>query len=254
MPDPALGPVRFARYAFGPNALGYCGPDSAGELFELGTERPTDGARIDSAAIRELARGFEGAWPYLALIAECNGIADPLDARVVDAYWLGNPLLDACSPGRFGASLEARFRARLRPSEWRWLAGKPADGGRPVHAFHVFDVFPRVGLIRSGATDRVVEIADRCRVRWGRVLERDGDWLVVSGRPLVLEAGCLGLGEPRAERVQGWRHGRGFLAAVEPGDMVSMHWDWACERLTEAQTARLAGWTANALAVANRTI
>jgi len=27
------GPIRFARYAYGPNRLGYCGPDAADELL-----------------------------------------------------------------------------------------------------------------------------------------------------------------------------------------------------------------------------
>ncbi|HXI46248.1 MAG TPA: DUF6390 family protein, partial [Candidatus Acidoferrales bacterium] len=31
---PEPGPLRFARYAFGPNKLGYCGPDAASELFQ----------------------------------------------------------------------------------------------------------------------------------------------------------------------------------------------------------------------------
>jgi hypothetical protein len=251
MPELASGPVRFARYAFGPNLLGYCGPDAAGELFELASDASSS---VDVRAIRQLARGFEGAWPYLALIADCNGIPDPLDERVVDAYWLGNGLLDACGPRALGESLRQRFRSRLDADDWRWLATKPEAGARPVHAFHVFDVFPRVGLIRSGATDHILEIADRCRVRWGRVLERDGDWLVVGARPLVLVDGRLTLGEERAERVQGWREGVGFLPHVTAGDLVSMHWDWACERLAAGEAARLAGWTRRALEVANRTI
>ena len=40
--------------------------------------------------LRDLAAGFEGAYPYLELIAAANGIEDPLDTRVVDAYWIGN--------------------------------------------------------------------------------------------------------------------------------------------------------------------
>src|SRR4249919_2138534 len=95
----APGPVRFARYAYGPNRLGYCGPDAADELLGEATEGG------DLRRIRELARGFEGAWPYLELIARANGIADPLDGRVVEAYWLGNRLLDGVPVGMFGESL-----------------------------------------------------------------------------------------------------------------------------------------------------
>src|SRR5690349_13936576 len=143
------GPILFARYAFGPNRLGYCGPDAVVELFEEGTRGG------DERALRELAQGFEGAWPYLELIARANRIDDPLDRRVVEAYWLGNELLDAVRPADLGSSLAARFRPRLRADGWRWLAGKPEAGAVPVHAFHVLDVFPRVGLLRSGSIDHV---------------------------------------------------------------------------------------------------
>ena len=142
------GPVLFARYAYGPNRLGYCGPDAIEELFGEAA-----GGVADDRALRELARGFEGAWPYLELIARANGLADPLDVRVVEAYWLGNDLLDAVRPDEFGGSLAVRFRPRLRPDGWRWLADKPGRGAVPVHAFHVLEVFPRVGLLRSGSVD-----------------------------------------------------------------------------------------------------
>ena len=89
------GPLLFARYAYPPNELGYCGPTDPGALLESAS----DG--FDLAELAHLATGFAGAWPYLELIAGCNGIADPLDARVVEAYWVGNPLLekvpDSCS-------------------------------------------------------------------------------------------------------------------------------------------------------------
>jgi hypothetical protein len=245
---PVPGPVRFARYAYGPNRLGYCGPDGAQELFEQAT------VGGDEAALRALASRFEGAWPYLELIARANGLLDPLDPRVVEAYWLGNPLLERVTPALLGASLEGRFRPRLRPDGWRWLATKPEAGAVPVHAFHVLDVFPRVGLLRSGALDRVVETIDSCRIRWGRVLERDGDWLVVSTVPLALADGRLVLAPPRAERIRAWQDGAGFIDPPEPGDVVSIHWDWACERLDARRLAALVGWTERELELANRTI
>jgi len=40
-----------------------------------------------------IAQRFLGAWPYLSLIAAANA-RDPLDADVVEAYWVGNRLLD----------------------------------------------------------------------------------------------------------------------------------------------------------------
>jgi hypothetical protein len=245
---PAPGPVRFARYAFGPNRLGYCGPDEAGELFQqatVGRELPK---------LRELAAQFEGAYPYLCLIAESNGIADPLNAAVVEAYWLGGGLLAKVRARDFGASLEARFRSRLHGDGWRWLGSKPEVGATPNHAFHVLDVFPRLGFMRSGEMDRVIQVMDSCRIRWGRVLERDGDSLVVSAVPLEMVDGKLQLGSPRVEHVRGWVEGAGFVDDVVAGDVVSIHWDWACERLDAERLAGLQQSTSAELRLANLTI
>ena len=182
------GPIRFARYAYGPNRLGYCGPDAADELLGEAAEGG------DLRRIRELATGFEGAYPYLELIARSNGIADPLDERVVEAYWLGSDLLDRVPAAGFGASVEARFKPRVRGDTWRWLATKAPEGARPVHAFHVLDVFPVVGLLRGGHTDDVLRTIDSCRIRWGRVIERIGGQLVVDfddAGEVVLRAGVV---------------------------------------------------------------
>ena len=247
---PAPGPVRFARYAFGPNRLGYCGPDEAGELFAqatVGRELPR---------LRELATRFEGAYPYLELIAGSAGIADPLDARVVAAYWLGGPLLDRVSPAALCRNLEQRFRPRLAGDSdgWRWLGGKPERGAVPNHAFHVLDVFPRVGLLRGGEVANAMQVMDSCRIRWGRILERDGDSLVVSTVPLDYEGGRLQLGAPRVERIRGWVDGHGFVEDAVAGDVVAIHWDWACERLDAARLAALRTATVRELALANQTM
>jgi hypothetical protein len=242
------GPIRFARYAFGPNQLGYCGPNEAGELFG----QATSGG--DDRKLRELARQFEGAYPYLALIARAGGCPDPLDASVVEAYWLGGGLSESVRPRALGDSLDDRFRRRIPADRWRWLAAAADVGALPNHAFHVLDVFPKVGLMRTGQIDRVLETMDSCRVRWGRVLERDGDHLVVSANPLALVDGRLALGEPRPERVRGWVDGTGFVGDVTAGEVVSIHWDWACERLDARQLARLRHSTAREIEIANRTI
>jgi hypothetical protein len=245
---PVPGPIRFARYAFGPNSLGYCGPDEAGELFQQAT------VGHDLARLRELAAQFEGAYPYLALIARSSGVADPLDSAVVEAYWLGGTLLGNVRVRHFGESLQERFKARMRADGWRWLGGKPDAGALPNHAFHVLDVFPRVGLMRTGETDRALEVMDSCRIRWGRVLERDGDALVVSAVPLETFGGQLRLAPPRIERIRGWVDGTGFVEDAAPGDVVSIHWDWACERLDAARLAALQKVTERELRLANQTI
>src|SRR4051794_22945599 len=86
--QPLAGTLRFIRYAFMPNRLRYCGSDDNSTLFGYGIEGVVDGGQTP------LQPRFTGALPYLQLIARANGIADPFDARVVEAYWLGNELLD----------------------------------------------------------------------------------------------------------------------------------------------------------------
>jgi hypothetical protein len=242
------GPIRFARYAYGPNRLGYCGPDAADELLGEAVEGG------DLRRIRELATGFEGAYPYLELIARSNGLADPLDERVVEAYWLGNELLDRVPAAGFGASVEARFKPRIRSDAWRWLATKAPDGARPVHAFHVLDIFPVVGMLRGGQTEDVLRTIDSCRIRWGRVRERVGGQLLVDAVPLEYVGGRLRLSQPRPETIRGWQDGLGFVDDAETGVMVAIHWDWACERLDDRRLTALRGWTERQLRIANRTI
>jgi hypothetical protein len=119
LPAPATrsapsGPVLFARYAYPPNRLGLCGPADAPALL--------DGAAAGAdRELRELARGFEGAYPYLQLIAAQNDLPDPLDERVVDAYWLGSDLTAAVRPRAMHRDLVERFRGRMPIGDWRWL-------------------------------------------------------------------------------------------------------------------------------------
>jgi hypothetical protein len=239
------GPVLFARYAFGPNRLGYCGTDDHAAV--LG-----HGAAQEERPLRGLARTFEGAYPYLELIAHANGIADALDARVVEGYWIGNELTAAVDAGSMHRSLDDRFRGRVDAGTWRWLERTVPEGARPVHAFHVMDVFPRVGSVRGEKVDDVLRVIDSCRIRWGRVLEVTDGSLVVDAPVLEMVDAKLRIAAPRREVVERWIDGVGFITDVAVGDVVSLHWGWACDRLTPRQLGNLRRWTGYELEIANR--
>jgi hypothetical protein len=240
------GPVRFCRYAYAPNALGYCGPDDNGALLEYGAREVVDGGLV------QLARAFEGAWPYLSLIAQANGIADPLDGRVVAAYWVGNSLLDNVSPQLLRRFLETTFRPRMGSRHWSSMSNEPLQAGSAHHNHHVFVVYPWVGMLRLGRSIEPLRVLERCRIRWGEVVDVTSDRALVRSRPLVFDGTRLRLGPPRVEDALVAEGGIGFVADPKPGDRVSLHWDWVCERLSAGELGVLRRASASALMEANR--
>ena len=228
-PVATSGPVRFARFAFPPNRLGYCGPGDGGDLayYTRGHEDP---------GLGDIAAGFEGAYPYLQLLAGANHRHDPLDADVVEAYWLGNELLDRVPLHDFGNSIDARFRRKAGAS-WRQI-DEAIPGGVANHSFHVMSVMPWAGLMRDGVVDEPLRIIDRCRISWGTVVGHVDDpadpangRVLVERVPLHWSGSTLVFGEPIIEALDA-------PFTVEPGDVVAIHWDWICERLDQRQL----GW------------
>jgi Family of unknown function (DUF6390) len=239
----AAGALLFARYAYPPNALGLCGADSPGTLLEYGDAGESDGG------LAELARTFEGAWPYLTLIAEANRIEDPLDPRVVEAYWVGNDLLPRVPPAMLARHVRERFRGRLGSAAER-IPTIVAAGAVPHHCFHVFALYPWLGLLRSGVVDEPLRVLDQCRTTPALVLGVDGESADVLAEPLLWDEGRLWLGAPEPRGVR-WRDGGRAFARPRAGELVSLHWDFVCDVLTAGAAARLAAVTRRVLAAVN---
>ena len=229
----AAGPLLFARYAFPPNERGLCGPADRATLRGYALA-----GRAGPGLVR-LASQFTGAWPYLQLIATANGLADPLDTRVVEAYWVGNNLLDNVQGADYGSFLDERFR---RPAErgWRPIAASIPAGAVPHHSFHVFCVYPWTGLLRAGRAEPSLQVLDNCRISWGCVLTAEP--LVVSRRPLTWDGRELALGRPALCQVAA-----GLVAGLRPGEWVSLHWNHVCDRLSVAQLRALRVYSARHL-------
>jgi hypothetical protein len=238
------GPVLFARYAFPPNSHGFCGPPDSGGFFEQGV------AGVE-AGLRAMAQQFAGAWPYLQLIAGATGLDDPLDRRVVEAYWIGSPRLDLVGPRAVGDSMEDRFR-HLTGARFGSIAEGVLAGGVPHHSFAVLCIYPYTGLLTDGRkAATALMVLDRCRIRWGRVVAVQGDQVVVETPLLTWDGDVLRLGQPQTETAVRSVDGVGMAGAVAPGDWVSLHWEWVCDRLTPAQVGRLRGYTERHLAIVN---
>ncbi len=247
-PGAEIGPLLFARYAFPPNELGYCGPEDPEGKSLIASSKSTP------EEIRPLARQFSAAWPYLELIAEANGIDDPLDERVVSAYWVGSELLDRVPPEAFSQSSIVRFEQRFGRTVEE-LTYPLFHGASLHHNFHVFSIYPWLGVLRKKHAEGPLQILEQCRIRWGRVISISSDAVSVTSQPLVFDGWRLSLGRERTEEVNlppGSVEGRlGPGDQLEIGDWVTLHWGWLCERLTESSVLKLQSATSSILTAVN---
>jgi hypothetical protein len=231
------GARMFARYAYAPNKLGYCGP-------------PEPGTLIGDGDVRTAARRFSGAWPYLQVLSRLTGIEDPLDHRIVESYWLGGGVGAQIPPRDVGLRLLAIIGPQAG-GYWTHLTQDLLDEAAGNHCFHVFGVYPWSRLLGTGAPEPL-QVLDSCRIRWGTVLSRDEDLIEVSSQRLTWDGTSLGLGEPTTEQVRVSVDGQSFLPDVAPGDQVALHWDWLTDRLRPDQVDTLAASTLDRLERTNR--
>jgi hypothetical protein len=242
------GPLMFVRYAYPPNALGYCGPADFAAFREYAV------AGVVDRGLVQLAQAFAGAWPYLELIAAGCGISDPLDRRVVEAYWVGNDLLNQVPVTEIGDSMRDRFRPRTGRN-FPFLAEGVQASGVPHHSFAVFCVYPWTGLLGDNRiAERALMVLDRCRIRWGKVTAVQGDQATVEYRPLCWDGRLLTLGEPASETARLALDGSAMAGGIGPGDWVSLHWDWICDRLTQRQLRALRDFTMRHLDLVNHRV
>lgn len=240
----ADGTLLFARYAYAPNHLGFCGPAETATLFDLGVTGHTE---ADVAAI---ARRFSGAWPYAAVLAEVAGIADPLDERVMRAYWTGGPLLETVDRQAFGSRLLDVLGAKAG-RYWAHLTPELLPEVTPTHGFHVLGVYPWSRLLADKGFEQPLDVLQNCRIRWGRVVAVEDEHVRVESRKLTWDGRRLALADPGEERVRFAVAGRGFVPQPAVGERLALHWDWACDRLNGAEVDYLQRCTEHQLDLTN---
>lgn len=239
------GARLFARYACAPNHLGYCGPADSAALLELAATGHTP------ADVTAIASRFTGAWPYLCVLAELTGIADPLDARLVRAYWTGSSLLDGVDQARFGRMLLDRIGKAGARRYWAHLTTALLPEVSATHGFHVFGVYPWSRLLTAGAPLPALGVLDNCRIRWGRVMAASGDSALVRTRRLIWDGQMLRLGLDIEEEIQLTREGAALVPDAKVGDWLALHWNWACDRLNAEELWQLRALTDWQLDVTN---
>lgn len=237
------GALLAARFSFMPNRLGYCGPEENRAMLEYLADDHSD------LGLQQILARFAGAFPYYSFIAAANGIPDPFHVSVIEAYWIGNALLERVEAADLWRHLEERFGKRFPARSLRSVLGQVPAGARPHHNFHVFSMPVRTG---HQEVRHSLETMDECRISWGRVVADHGETLLVERRPLRLRGDDIILGMPEPRSVLRRFDGRTFLTEAAPGDIVAMHWGCACQRLVPRQLHNLVRYTRHHLAIANR--
>jgi hypothetical protein len=230
----------FASYGYAPNALGYCGPP-LGLTLRDGT--------VDD--VRRAATKFSGAWPYLRVLSTLTGIADPLDHRLVESYWLG---------GGVGADLDGdeffdALLAIIGPQAGRYWSHLTADLAHEAaanHCFHVFGVYPWTRFLGRGMDEHPLSVLDNCRISWGTVVSRAGDDVEVMCQRLVWDGHALALSEPSVCLLDVWADGYSAVPDVAVDDQVAVHWGRLCGRLQPEQVRALAETTDRQLRVTSQ--
>ncbi len=228
-----------ARFSIATNRLRYCGPSDA----EPALYRAIVEGRDLGAAEQALSR-FEALYPYLEAIAARHGLR-PFDRDVVEAYWIGNSLLDGFGREEFSAILQALVRRGLPPFVARELERALPAHPFPHHAFHV--AFVGVGAV-TGHVETTLPNLEACRPSWGTVVRTEGERLLLRVPPLELRGTALHLGTPE-ERTASFDPR--MFPTLGVGDPVALHWGWAALRLDPSQAENLRAYTLRSFEAAN---
>lgn len=227
-----LGLKLAAIYSYPPCKLGFCGTKIKNASKILADF--IQGKKISLAKVRRVLENFEASYFYYQLIARANGIKDPFDYKVVEAYWLGNKLLDKVKTTDLKKLVLNKF---VGPG----LLSK----AKPHHSFHVLIIGSITGRVRFTA-----KVYDLCRIGWGKVIGIKNSKLKVKSRPLLIKNNKFLLGKEIEKEIT-WD--RRFLSDLKLGDVVSFHWNIACQVINKREKENLLKYTLESVNSAGNT-
>lgn len=243
--DPT-GLILCSRFAYPPNALSLCGPNKKIDLNWYATS-----GNIDQGEV-EILTQFSTLYPYLRLIAQENKLNDPFDKRVVEAYWLGNDLLNNIKTKHLGNHLfdDLLLKKKLTRKQQSILQKKLCANILPCHAFHVLNIYKRTGNLNDLYT---LQTMDACLINYGKVIKILSDSMIIKTQPLVLLQEKVVFGPVRQRSIIFQGKKDCMVNSVEAGDFVSCHWGYFCNKLTQRQLQNLMYYSNIALSMANET-
>ncbi len=217
-----------------PNKLGYCGPSDSHKLFQEFLSRQTG---ENATLAKDRISKFYALWPYLELIASENGL-ETLSPGVIEAYWLGNSLLENVRCKELQKTVLSFQKHGLPQSIAKKKASEIPDGMKPHHSMHVLYV-----NFVSKKVKPLAKNLSSCLVQPAKVKKVSEKTLLAKGFELMFESNELKLKE-KEKSVE-----NPFNLTLKPKDLVSLHWGNAIEKITKSQAKSLKSATEETLSL-----
>lgn len=205
-------------YSLPPNKLGFCGEEQSWLSFQKFLSNPTEESLFNA---KNSLQSFNALFPYLELIAEENSL-NPFDGEVIEAYWIGNRLLENISLGAMQKTVLSFQKFGLPKRIVKQKAFSITEDMTPHHSFHVL----HVNFI-SKKVKPVVKNLSNCLVLWGKVKKIEKGKIVALCPELFLESNQLKLRECE-KRLE-----NPFNLSPSKSTLVSVHWENAVEEISQ---------------------
>ncbi len=201
-----------ARFSLPPNGLGLCGKEKiTSQLSQCITQGHCQ-------SVTQAIPGFKTQLPYLQTIADVTG-KDPLDYQVVEAYWLGNDLLNEFRLEHYQVFLHHLQELHLPDFYIHSFTSLQPSFFIPFHLYSV-----RVLNQLPQTTPQMQRQMDKCMISCKKVT-----------------AAMIKNGQCNVE----------YNPTIKVGDTGAMHWDVVVKILTPQEINHLSFWTTRVLALAN---
>ncbi len=227
-----MDPIELvAKYSFITNKLRYCGPHDSYLRFLDYIKNPS---KQLGEEIKSYIKRFEGLQPYLHLIAKKHNLNE-FDHKVVEAYWLGNDLLDEFNQEDLKEIIKALSERGL-PKSYAEKLCTNIPNMTPHHSFNV--IYVGVGKV-TGSVKFNIKNINNCLIRLGEIVEVTNNKVTVKQKPYVYDENKLILSEETEEELD-------YLpdfVSLSKGDIVSIHWNFVVDKLNTEQHNNLIKYT-----------
>lgn len=231
-----------ACYSYPPARLKFCGRQKNTPQI---LSRYASGEKIPLKKIKEIFENFEASYPYYQLIAQSNQIKNPLNYKVIEAYWLGNKLLDKIKPPDLKKLILTQFSQKglLNSKIAKQKADSLPKNALPHHSFHVLILGSITGKVKFTTALRNI-----CCINHGQIIEIKKNKLKITYQPLKNKNNQFFLGKITTKEII-WD--KNFIPQIKKRDTVSFHWDQACQILNQREIKNLSKYTLLNIKAAN---